>query len=99
MTSLICGNGDETNASAMRIARKGIESSECLGRRRWVIERTLSWLSGHRRLSPRYERDPFVTTSPFSAWPQHCAAHAPDPPHHAGHNSQARHGRQGGITS
>lgn len=28
-----------------------------LGRRRWVIERTMSWL-GYRRLSPRYERDP-----------------------------------------
>ncbi|MEU2180725.1 transposase, partial [Streptomyces thermolilacinus] len=28
-----------------------------LGRRRWVIERTISWLSGYRRLSrPRYER-------------------------------------------
>ncbi|MEU2184916.1 transposase, partial [Streptomyces thermolilacinus] len=37
--------------------RKGIESSERLGRRRWVIERTISWLSGYRRLSrPRYER-------------------------------------------
>ncbi|MFC3586096.1 transposase [Streptantibioticus rubrisoli] len=34
------------------------ESSERLGRRRWVIERTMSWLSGYRRLSPRYERDP-----------------------------------------
>lgn len=40
----------------VRIARKGIESSERLGRRR-VIERTMSWLSGYRRLSPRYERD------------------------------------------
>ncbi|MFC5905319.1 IS5/IS1182 family transposase, partial [Streptomyces zhihengii] len=27
-------------------------------RRRWVIERTMSWPSGYRRLSPRYERDP-----------------------------------------
>ena len=42
----------------MRIARKGTESSERLGRRRWVIERTMSWLSGYRRLSPRYERHP-----------------------------------------
>jgi transposase len=42
----------------VRIARKGIESSERLGRHRWVIERTMSWLSGYRRLSPRYERDP-----------------------------------------
>ncbi len=42
----------------MRIARKGIESSKRLGRRRWVIERRRSWLSGYRRLSPRCERDP-----------------------------------------
>ncbi|WP_435532535.1 hypothetical protein [Streptomyces viridosporus] len=42
----------------VRIARKGIESSERSGRRRRVVERTLSWLSGYRRLSPRYERDP-----------------------------------------
>lgn len=27
-----------------RIARRGIESSERLGRYRWVVERTLSWL-------------------------------------------------------
>jgi len=26
----------------VRIARKGIESSQCLGRRRWVVERTMS---------------------------------------------------------
>lgn len=41
-----------------RIARKGIESSQRLGRRRWLIERTISWLTGYRRLSPRYERHP-----------------------------------------
>ncbi len=42
----------------VRIARKGIESSERLGRRRWVIERTIFWLTGYRRLATRYERDP-----------------------------------------
>jgi transposase len=42
----------------VRIARKSIESSEHLGRQRWVIERTVSWLYGYRRLSPRYERHP-----------------------------------------
>ncbi|MGW4772391.1 IS5 family transposase [Nocardia sp. NPDC004278] len=41
---------------AVRIARKGIESSERLGRHRWVIERTVSWLSGYHRLNIRYER-------------------------------------------
>jgi transposase len=42
----------------VRIARKGIDSSERLGRRRWVIERTMSWLTGYRRLNHRYERKP-----------------------------------------
>jgi transposase len=40
----------------VRIARKGIESSERLGRHRWVVERTLAWLSRFRRLTVRYER-------------------------------------------
>ena len=39
-----------------RIARRGIDSSERLGRHRWVVERTLAWLSRYRRLSLRYER-------------------------------------------
>ncbi|GGQ32300.1 hypothetical protein GCM10010140_73000 [Streptosporangium pseudovulgare] len=39
-----------------RIARKGIESSHRLGRHRWTIERTMSWLAGCRRLHRRYER-------------------------------------------
>jgi transposase len=40
----------------VRIARKGIESIEKLGKHRWVIERTIAWLFGYRRLSIRYER-------------------------------------------
>jgi transposase len=39
-----------------RLARKGIESSERLGRYRWVVERTLAWLHQFRRLNVRYER-------------------------------------------
>jgi transposase len=39
-----------------RIARRGIESSKRLGRHRWVVERTVSWLAGCRRLHRRYER-------------------------------------------
>ncbi|GAA5035713.1 hypothetical protein GCM10023335_81800 [Streptomyces siamensis] len=42
----------------VRIARKGIESSERLGRRRRVIAKTMSWLTGCRRLSPRCEHNP-----------------------------------------
>ena len=40
----------------VRIARRGVESSERLGRYRWVVERTLSWLNRNRRLKVRYER-------------------------------------------
>ena len=40
----------------VRIARKGIDSSQRLGRHRWVIERTLAWLNRYRRLTVRYER-------------------------------------------
>ena len=39
-----------------RIARRGVDSSERLGRHRWVVERTLAWLNRHRRLTVRYER-------------------------------------------
>ena len=39
-----------------RIARRGMESSERLGRHRWVVERTLAWLNRFRRLTVRYER-------------------------------------------
>ena len=39
-----------------RLARKGIESSEKLGKHRWVIERSIAWLFGYRRLTIRYER-------------------------------------------
>lgn len=40
----------------VRIARKGIESSKKLGKHRWVIERSIAWLFGYRRLAIRYER-------------------------------------------
>ena len=39
-----------------RIARRGVESSERLGRHRWVVERTIAWLLTHRRLGIRYDR-------------------------------------------
>jgi hypothetical protein len=40
----------------IRIARKGIDSSQRLGRHRWVVERTLAWLNHFRRLRVRDER-------------------------------------------
>ena len=36
--------------------RLHIESSQRLGRYRWVVERTHSWLNRYRRLKVRYER-------------------------------------------
>jgi transposase len=50
----------------VRIARKGIDSSQRLGRHRWVVERTLAWLNQFRRLRVRDERradihDAFLT--------------------------------------
>jgi IS5 family transposase len=40
-----------------RIARRGVESSARLGRHRWRVERSLSWLSCFRRLQVRWDRD------------------------------------------
>jgi transposase len=40
-----------------RIARRGTESSQRLGRQRWRVERALSWLSCYRRLQVRWDRD------------------------------------------
>ena len=39
-----------------RIARRGIDSGEKLGRHRWKVERTLAWLAQFRRLAVRHER-------------------------------------------
>jgi IS5 family transposase len=39
-----------------RVARRGVESSQRLGRHRFVVERSLAWLVGHRRLQVRDER-------------------------------------------
>jgi transposase len=51
-----CKRALRRRAIKSRIARKGIESSEKLGRHRRVVERTLAWLSKYRRLTIRYER-------------------------------------------
>jgi transposase len=41
----------------VRIARRGIEPSDRLGRHRWKAERSIAWLAGCRRLGIRYDRD------------------------------------------
>jgi transposase len=40
-----------------RIARRRVESSVRLGRQRWKVERSLSWLSCFRRLQVRWDQD------------------------------------------
>lgn len=59
-----------------RIARRGIESSERLGRYRWIVERTLAWLARFRRLTIRYEVAPTCTS--------------PSPPSHAHSSAKLR---------
>ncbi len=39
-----------------RIARKGIERNDRLGRHRWVVERTHAWFAGMGKLRIRFER-------------------------------------------
>ena len=39
-----------------RIARRGVESSEKLGKHRWVVERTHGWFAGFGKLRIRLER-------------------------------------------
>jgi transposase len=39
-----------TRGITLHLARRGIEHGERLGRHRWVVERTLAWLLGCRRL-------------------------------------------------
>lgn len=46
----------QAHRSSDRAQRHRVQRT--VGRCRWVIERTMSWLSGYRRLSPRYERHP-----------------------------------------
>lgn len=40
----------------VRIARRGIEDKNHLGRHRWVVERTISWVLRYKRLGLRYDR-------------------------------------------
>jgi transposase len=51
-----CRRAARRRRVAPRIARRGVDSSERLGRHRWVVERTLAWFARFRRLTIRYER-------------------------------------------
>ncbi|WP_341770878.1 transposase [Burkholderia ambifaria] len=43
-----------------RIVRRGVESSERLGRHRWVVERTHAWFAGFGKLRIRFERRIYI---------------------------------------
>lgn len=51
-----CRSECRTRGIAPRIARRGTDSSERLGRHRWKVERTLAWLVQFRRIAARHER-------------------------------------------
>jgi hypothetical protein len=76
-----------------RLARPGIESSTRLGRHRWVIERSLSWLMRYRRLVRplRTPRRPLPGVHHHRLHP-----HLP-PPTHQTH--QMRHGLKSGSSA
>ena len=51
-----CRQACRRRGIAPRIARRGVETSQKLGRHRWVIERTFAWINRYRRLVTRYKR-------------------------------------------
>jgi IS5 family transposase len=51
-----CRNYLRKRGITARIARKGIESRDRLGRYRWVVERTHAWSAGFGKLRIRFER-------------------------------------------
>ena len=53
-------DGLELRRVEAQIARRRREHGSGLGRQRWVVERTISWLHQHRRLRLRYERRPDI---------------------------------------
>jgi transposase len=51
-----CRHALRRRAIIPRIAPRGIDNSERLGRHRWKVERTLAWFARFRRIAVRYER-------------------------------------------
>ncbi len=43
-----------------RIAKRGTPHGSGLGKSRWVVERTMSWLHGFRRLRTRFDRHDYI---------------------------------------
>ncbi len=71
-----------------RIAPRGVETAEKLGKHRWVVERTFAWFKPFRRLMVRYERRAEIHLAflkvaasriGFSALGWSCAGSCPQP--------------------
>lgn len=54
----VCREALRRRGIVPRIARRGVESSERLGRYRWTVERTNAWVLAFRRLALRFDRQP-----------------------------------------
>lgn len=50
----------------VRIARRGVDSSQRLGAHRWIVERTIAWLVTFRRLDRRWDRTATTTNALLS---------------------------------
>ena len=46
-----------------RVVRIGVDSSQRLGRHRWVVKQTLGWLLSYKRLALRYDRSTATITA------------------------------------
>ena len=57
-----CGPGCALGGSRRGSPAAGSRPAR-LGRHRWVIERSLAWLTGYRRLTIRYERSARLFTA------------------------------------
>ncbi len=57
-----CHRECRTRSVTPRIAHRGSESGQKLGRHRWVVERAFAWLARFRRLAVRYERKAAYST-------------------------------------
>ncbi|MER7894559.1 hypothetical protein ABTX15_32815 [Micromonospora sp. NPDC094482] len=51
----------------VRVARKGVESSQRLGRHRWIFESCLSWFTNNLRFARRRKAEHFQASADLAA--------------------------------
>ncbi|MEV5729112.1 MULTISPECIES: transposase [Streptomyces] len=74
----------------LRVARKGTDSRQRLGRHRWTIERAMAWLAGCRRPHRRHERK----AGRFLAFARVACAHLLPPTRRLSCPVSGRYGRE-----